>query len=101
MTLPVFLFVWNKSILVKSPDLPVLAENEILAVECFYSHTYVAERLEAEGVFHDGGVLLYTLDGNALHEKAVTDMLEVPEYFALANKPEQRHGARETHVLSV
>lgn len=91
--IPRFFYVRKRtmSIFVESPDLIALAENQALVIERFDSQSYITERLEAEGLFHDGGVTPFAFDGNALHEKAVASMLEVSEDFAFANQPEQRH----------
>jgi hypothetical protein len=62
---------------------------------------YVCERLEAKRVFYQCGVGRRAVNGTALDEKAVADMLEFPEHLAFRGALEPHYAPRETDVFAV
>ena len=58
-------------------------EDEVVVVETVDFQTDVGKGPEAEVVFYCQGIYSFTLDGDALNEKAVAAVLEITVYLAL------------------
>ena len=63
-------------ILVEIPRLSFLGQHEVVAVQCGDFQTDVMNGLETERLLDDDGVVLFALDGVALHKETVALMLE-------------------------
>ena len=89
------------SIFPESPLLLPFAEDNLVIRKSLDFQAYVTEGLEAEGIFHDGGVSRRTIDGEALYEEAVAFMPELPIHLTLRDGAEQGQRPRETDILRV
>ena len=60
----------------------VFAERQVFIVEDFYLQTDVIEGFETKGGFYDGSICWSAVNGTALYEKTVANVLKIPEYLS-------------------
>jgi len=60
----------------------VFADRQMFIVEDFYLQTDVIEGFETKGGFYDGSICWCAVNGTALNEKTVANVLKIPEYLS-------------------
>lgn len=63
----------------------VFADRQMFIVEDFYFQADIVEGLETKGVFYDSGICWSAVNGTALYEKTIANVLEVSEYLSLCD----------------
>ena len=89
------------SILIEIPCLAFFAEDEAVGVEGVDSYTDVLEWLEAKGFLDEDSVGGRAIDGSALDEEAVANVLEIPKHLTSVGGVKPGDCPRETHVSVV